>query len=54
MMLNHRILILILTRNYLHNKIDITSTRAIAQLVEQLVYTCAKVFQRSPSCNQKI
>lgn len=27
----------------------ITNTRAIAQLVEHLVYTCANDFQRSPS-----
>lgn len=37
----------------LHDNICITSTRAIAQLVEHLVYTCANVFQSSPSCNQK-
>ena len=41
--------IFILTRNYLHNMICITNTRAIAQLVEHLVYTCANVFQRSSS-----
>lgn len=27
-------------------------TRAIAQLVEQLVYTCANAFQESTLCNQ--
>ena len=47
--------IFILTRNYLHNKIYITlqALRAIAQLVEHLVYTRADVFQGSPSWNQK-
>lgn len=51
MLLYH--VIFILTINYLHDKICITSTRAIAQLVEHLVYTRANVFQRSPSYNQK-
>lgn len=40
----------ILTRNCLYDKMFIT--RTIAQLVEQLVYTCANVFQRSQSSNQ--
>ena len=43
----------ILTNNLLRAKICSTNTRAIAQLVEQLVYTCAKVFQGSSSCNKK-
>ena len=42
----------ILTRNYLYVKMSMT--RAIAQLVEHLVYTRADVFQGSASCNQKI
>ena len=47
--------ILILTKNFLRVKIKICNTkeRAIAQLVEQLVYTCANVFQGSSPCNQK-
>ena len=43
----------ILTKNWLHAKLCSTNTRAIAQLVEHLVYTCANVFQGSSSCNQK-
>jgi hypothetical protein len=59
MILDHGIVIMrifILTRNYLHNKIYITlqALRAIAQLVEHLVYTRADVFQGSPKWNQKI
>lgn len=47
--------IFILTRDYLHDKIGITSKqaiRAVAQLVEHLVYTRANVFRGNPSYNQ--
>jgi len=40
----------ILTRNYPYVKMSMT--RAIAQLVEHLVYTCANAFQGSPLCNE--
>lgn len=43
-MLDHATLTFTLTRNYIHDKIVITNTRAIAQLVEHLVYTRANVF----------
>ena len=54
MILDHGIFIL--TRNLIHDKIKNVSQalRAIAQLVEHLVYTRANVFQRSPSYDQKI
>lgn len=48
------LVISLLTRNYLHDTICITSKaiRAIAQLVEHLVYTRANVFQGNSSYNQ--